>query len=65
MSEMKATTLPDFNPSGKPEVAQTKNHIEDCIERIKGMNAMDARCRALALTKLEEASMWAVKGLFV
>ena len=59
-----ASTNPHFNPSGTPEVQEIKDRTESLIAYVRE-NVPDGRCRALALTKLEEASMWAVKGFFV
>jgi hypothetical protein len=61
----KATTIPSFNPSGKKEVDEIKSRVESAIDYIRDMSAGDPRCKALSITKLEEASMWAVKSLFV
>lgn len=62
-----ATTIPSFNPSNDARVAYIKDRIEALIKHIReyGDNEADPRCKAIALTKLEEASMWAVKSLFV
>lgn len=64
MSET-ATTLPDFNPSKDVRVDNIKTPVENLMSYIKSLENVDGRCRSIALTKLEEASMWAVKSLFV
>lgn len=62
-----ATTLPDFNPSGNPHVAEINRRTEALIAYINEEIGSDAdpRCKAIALTNYEQAAMWAVKSLFV
>lgn len=62
--EEKATTLPTFNPSGDERVSYIKDTIENLIGYIRQLDG-NPRCIARSLDKLEEASMWAVKSLFV
>lgn len=63
----KATTLPNFNPTGDPRVAEIKSKTEELIKLVReyGDNEADPRCKSLAITNYEQAAMWAVKSLFV
>jgi hypothetical protein len=61
---MTATTLPKFNPSGSSDVDIIKSTCEELLAIVKQIDG-DPRCKSIALTKIEEASMWAVKSLFV
>jgi len=58
------TTIPDFNPSGKDEVAAIKEMTEALMEYIRE-NVPENRQRSIALTNYEQAAMWAVKANFV
>lgn len=58
-----AVTDPAFNPSGNPDIAAIKeasNALAAVIEKLP-----HSRRRAVALTNLETASMWAVKAAAV
>lgn len=57
------TTIPAFNPSGSPYVAEVKRLTEDLMKYIRE-NGPDNRCRSIALTNYEQAAMWAVKANF-
>lgn len=59
----KVTTLPAFNPSGRPEVDEIKRRTEELIQYITE-NIPDGRRRSIALTNYEQAAMWAVKACF-
>jgi hypothetical protein len=59
----KVTTIPAFNPSGKPEVDEIKRRTEELIQYITE-RLPDSRRRAIALTNYEQAAMWAVKACF-
>ena len=58
------TTIPSFNPSGKPEVDQIKERAEELIALIDRV-CPDPRTKALAKTNVEQGAMWAVKSFFV
>lgn len=60
----KETTIPAFNPSGSPVVAETKRLTEELMAYIRA-NVPDNRARSIALTNYEQAAMWAVKANFV
>lgn len=60
----KATTNPDFNPSGKSEVDQVKRATEDLLDLIRS-TVPEGRARSIALTNIEQGGMWAVKAFFV
>lgn len=50
----------EFNPSGDPAIAEIKtkaNELAAVIEKLP-----PGRRRAVALTQLEQAAMWAVKA---
>lgn len=64
-----------FNPSGDDMVARVKRAAAELIDLVDGIEpprspdgpivALDAevtRCKALAMTAIEEAAMWAVKA---
>jgi hypothetical protein len=57
------STLPAFNPSGSPVVAEIKRRTEDLLEYLRE-NVPDNRERSLAITNLEQGAMWAVKANF-
>lgn len=59
----KASTLPDFNPSGSDVVAGIKSRTEDLLGFIR-MNVPEGRERSIAITNYEQAAMWAVKANF-
>lgn len=59
-----ASTMPEFNPSGFEDVNKIKSTAEALIKFVRDLDG-DPRCKNIAITKLEEASMWAVKSLFV
>ena len=56
-----SVTDPKFNPSGDPVIAGIKERALALDEYIQE-NVLVGRRRSIALTKLEEASMWAVKA---
>lgn len=56
-----AVTDPKFNPSGDPVIAEIKEQSNRLAEIIED-KVLTGRRRSIALTKLEEASMWAVKA---
>lgn len=64
-----------FNPSGDELVDRIKRKAAELIDQIgqiealpgvdRGVNLLDAevsRCKALAMTAIEEGAMWAVKA---
>lgn len=51
----------DFNPSKDDEVTKIKRYTADLIDLCEGMKHLDPRLAALAMTRYEEAAMWAVK----
>ena len=58
-----SVTDPKFNPSGDPlitEIKEAANALAAVIEKVE-----PGRRRSIALTKLEDASMWAVKAAAV
>lgn len=63
MANEKATTIPEFNPSGSDVVAGIKSRTEDIMEYLRE-NVPDNRCRSIAITNFEQAAMWAVKANF-
>ena len=55
----------DFNVSGSSEVDQIKTEAARLIDRIEALPSRDgdtARHKALAITAIEEGSMWGVKA---
>lgn len=55
-----------FNPSEINDIDRHKQHIADEIDFLAGIDHVDgeqARLKSLAMTALEEASMWAVKAM--
>jgi len=58
------TTIPQFNPSGKDEVAAIKEMTERLMKYIRE-HVPENRQRSIALTNYEQAAMWAVKANFV
>ena len=63
MSDLTASTLPDFNPSGSEVVATIKAKTEDLLNYVRG-SVPNNRERSIAITNLEQAAMWAVKANF-
>lgn len=59
----KATTIPEFNPSGSDVVAEIKRRTEDLMAFVEA-NVPAGRRQAIALTNYEQAAMWAVKANF-
>ena len=55
------TTNPEFNPSGSDVVTGIKSRIEELMDYIVE-NVPEGRCRSVALTNIEQGSMWAVKA---
>lgn len=58
----------DFNPSDQSQVSIVKHDCAAMIDKLEALKSMakdgeQARCYALAQTAIEEACMWAVKGL--
>lgn len=62
-SPVTSVTNPAFNPSGSDAVSAIKAAALE-FERVILENAQPGRRRAVALTNLETASMWAVKAVF-
>lgn len=54
-------TNPNFNPSGDTRITEIKNKANDLATFIEA-NIAPGRRRSVALTKLEDFSMWAVKS---
>ncbi|MDE0335676.1 MAG: hypothetical protein OXI64_12005 [Defluviicoccus sp.] len=55
----------DFNPSGDPVIADIKRRAAGLIDAVDALPAPTgeaARVRAIAMTGIEEAAMWAVKA---
>ena len=55
----------DFNPSGDLEIAGIKRKAADLIDAVNALPAPTgeaARVRAVAMTEIEGAAMWAVKA---
>tara|TARA_R110002111_G_scaffold63985_4_gene105601 strand:+ start:522 stop:716 length:195 start_codon:yes stop_codon:yes gene_type:complete len=63
MSDEKASTLPDFNPSGSDVVAEVKAKTEDLMAYLRE-HVPSNRERSIAMTNYEQAAMWAVKANF-
>lgn len=63
MSDEKASTKPDFNPSGSDVVAETKRLTEQLMDYIRE-NVPANRERSLGITNIEQGAMWAVKANF-
>lgn len=59
-----AVTDPKFNPSNNDQVNAIKNHVV-MMEKYILDNIPNGRRRSIALTKLEDFSMWAVKAAVV
>jgi len=64
MSEPMSVTDPKFNPSNNQTVDGIKNAVVDMEQYIID-NIPNGRRRSVALTKLEDFSMWAVKAAVV
>jgi hypothetical protein len=58
-----AVTDPNFNPSGNEMIGKIKNKANELAELIESLPP--GRRRSVALTTLEDASMWAVKAAAV
>lgn len=63
MSDDKASTIPDFNPSGSDIVAGIKERTEALLDYLR-QHVPANRERSLAVTNYEQAAMWAVKANF-
>lgn len=63
MSDAKASTLPNFNPSGSDVVAEIKQRTESLLDFIRE-NVPNNRERSIGITNYEQAAMWAVKANF-
>ena len=63
MSDEKASTLPNFNPSGSEVVAEVKRKTEDLLTYLREQVPAN-RERSVAITNYEQAAMWAVKANF-
>lgn len=61
--DAKASTLPDFNPSGSEVVAEIKERTESLLGFIRD-HVPSNRERSIAVTNYEQAAMWAVKANF-
>jgi len=59
-----AVTDPKFNPSGNLVIASIKEAVVDMEDYIMD-NIDHGRRRSVALTKLEDFSLWAVKAAAV
>ena len=68
MAKKQSPTFSDFNPTGDERVTRIKSGIDDLIQYVKDQTAAGGpetkRRAAIAVTGLEQASMWAVKALF-
>lgn len=58
----------DFNPGGNPTVGAIKRHYADMIDNLNDLreeanNPDVERMLSLAITKSQEAQMWAVKAV--
>jgi hypothetical protein len=62
-NDEKASTLPQFNPSGSDVVAEIKCRTEDLLDYIRE-NVPNNRERSIGITNYEQAAMWAVKANF-
>lgn len=58
-----SVTNPNFNPSGNEAVAAIKAKANELAELVEALPP--GRRRSIALTQLEQASMWAVKAAVV
>ena len=56
-------TIGTFNPNDNPKVAELKNRAIQFINCIDAFG-VEPRRKAIAITKIEEAQMFAVKSLF-
>ena len=63
MSDEKASTLPEFNPSGSDVVAGVKERTEELLAYIR-KHVPANRERSIAVTNYEQGAMWAVKANF-
>lgn len=61
--EDKASTLPEFNPSGSEVVAEIKARTEALLTFLRDA-VPENRERSIAITNYEQAAMWAVKANF-
>lgn len=50
------------SPEAQVRLSTVRGAFKDLVDQI-GKEKMDGRSRALTLTKLEEALMWAIKGI--
>jgi hypothetical protein len=61
-------TFKDFNPTGDERVTAIKGRVDEVIELVREFTASSGpatqRRVAIAVTNLEQGSMWAVKALF-
>lgn len=57
------STLPEYNPSGSDVVAEIKRRTDNLLKYLEE-NVPNNRCRSIAMTNYEQASMWAVKANF-
>ena len=58
-----SVTNPNFNPSGNISVAAIKSKANELAELVEALP--NGRRKSIALTQLEQASMWAVKAAVV
>jgi hypothetical protein len=63
MADEKASTLPNFNPSGSEVVAEVKRLTEELLNYVRD-HVPANRERSIAITNYEQAAMWAVKANF-
>lgn len=57
-----SVTDPKFNPSGSNDIAALKEAALKYEEAINKFVPLNSRCKSIALTHLETASMFAVKA---
>jgi len=58
-----SVTNPNFNPSGNETVAAIKNKALELANLVEALP--NGRRKSIALTQIEQASMWAVKAAVV
>ncbi len=56
-------TLRDINPTKSPTVDRIKKLTDELVNIIKE-NVHPNRCRAIAITNYEQASMWAIRATY-
>lgn len=53
----------ELSERDKATIQLVKSHGQAFINALGSVSIIDGRCAALAKTKIEEAVMWAVKGI--